>query len=108
MIYEYLTYEVAPERMQDLHGRFRNQTIRIFEKHGFKPIAFFTSEIGGCSDQLTYILCFRNLPHREECWENFKNDPEWQQIKKESEINGPLILRISNKIFRPTDYSPLK
>ncbi len=108
MIFEYRIYEVAPGRMQDLHERFKNHTIKIFEKHGITPVAFFTSEIGGYSDQLTYILSFNNHEHREKCWKNFFADTEWQKVKKDSEAAGPLVLRLKNTIFNPTEYSPIK
>lgn len=108
MIYELLTYDAAPGRLIDLHNRFKNHTLRIFKKHGFNPIAFFTPEIGGFSNQLLYILAFDNLEKRKQCWENFKADPEWQKIKEQSEMNVPLIIRTHNIILQPTDYSPLK
>jgi hypothetical protein len=35
-------------------------------------------------------------------------DPEWQAVRKDSELNGPLVERFVNKIFRPTAFSPLQ
>ena len=108
MIYELLTYDSAPGRMQDLHNRFKNYTVKIFNKHGFKPIGFFTSEIGGFSNQLIYVLAFESLAHREKCWECFRSDTEWLKIKEKSESEGSLIIRTHNIILNPTDYSLLK
>jgi hypothetical protein len=47
MIYEYTVYEAAPGRMADLHTRFRDHTIRLFERHGMKVVGSFAHEIGG-------------------------------------------------------------
>lgn len=107
MIYEYRVYDVAPGRMEDLHNRFRNYTLELYAKHGIKVIAFFTSVIGESSDRLTYILAFDNLDHREKAWASFFADPDWQRVYRESNANGQLVLRFKNRIFKPTDYSPL-
>ena len=36
MIYETRIYETHPGKLPDLNARFRNHTIKIFEKHGIK------------------------------------------------------------------------
>ena len=36
------------------------------------------------------------------------SDPEWQAVRKQSEMNGPLVERVVNKIWRPTSFSPLQ
>ena len=97
MIYEYRIYRVSTGRMQDLHARFRDHTLRIFERHGMKTVAFSTSEIGEYSDHLMYILAFDNLEHRERAWAAFLADPEWQRVKQESEVNGPLVVLLKNR-----------
>jgi hypothetical protein len=107
MIYELRVYDVAPGRMGDLHKRFREHTLGLFKRHDITPVGFFTSEIGGATDQLTYILSFKDLGHRESAWEAFQRDPEWQSVKAASEEPGPLVMRIRNSILAPTDYSAL-
>lgn len=108
MIYEYRIYEAAPGRMNDLHARFRNHTLRIFQRHGIKQVGFFTPEIGGYTDQLIYILEFESMEHLEKAWKNFRNDPEWQSVKRETESAGPLVSRLISQILVPTDYSSLR
>lgn len=108
MIYEYRVYEVMPGRMQDLHTRFRDHTLAIFERYGMKTIAFFTPEIGASTDKLVYILGFDSLEHREKAWTAFHADAEWQQARAQSEVNGPLVAKVTNTLFKTTDYSPLR
>ncbi len=93
--------------MPDLHDRFRNHTLRLFERHGITPVAFFTAEIGGANDQLTYLLSFDSYLQREKAWEAFLSDPEWQEVKAASEQTRPLVVRIENRLLKPTGYSPL-
>lgn len=107
MIYEYRIYEAMPGRLPDLQARFRDHTLRIFKKNGLKTIGFFTSDIGGYSNQLIYILEFESLAHLERAWDKFRNDPEWKNVKKDSELNGPIVLKLTSQILVPTDYSPL-
>lgn len=106
MIYEYRVYEAVAGRLPDLHRRFEDHTLRLFERHGFRVVGLFTWELGEPSDQLVYILAFDDLAHRERSWAAFSADPEWQAAKTNSELNGPLVARIRSSILKPTAYSP--
>lgn len=108
MIYEYRVYDAAPGKLQALHTRFRDHTMGIFKRHGMSVVGFFTAAIGGRSDQLTYILAFDNMDHLERAWDAFRSDPEWAKVKAESERDGPIVLRLTSTILKPTDYSPLR
>ena len=108
MIYEYRVYEAMPGKLPDLQARFRNHTLKIFERHGMKNIGYWTSDVGDYSDRLIYILAFEDAGQRERAWEGFRNDSEWQKVRAESEANGPLVKRVSNSLLSPTDYSPLQ
>jgi hypothetical protein len=108
MIYEYRVYEAAPGKLPELHARFRDHTVRLFELHGMKNIGYWTANVGDYSDRLIYIVAFEGAEQREQAWEAFRNDPEWQRVKDESEAEGPLAVRIFNTLLTPTDYSPLQ
>ena len=107
MIYEYRAYYVVPGRMGDLQKRFANATMSLFKKHGITVVGFWETVIGE-SNELVYICAFEDLGHREKAWQSFGADPEWQEARKASEVNGPLVERIVNKIWRPTRFSPLQ
>jgi len=108
MIYEYRCYTVFPGKMGDLLSRFRDHTMRLFEKHGIKPVGFFTPVISDNSNQLIWLVEFRDLAHRESAWKAFGSDPEWQKALEESHKNGIIVENVENKILAPTDFSPLK
>lgn len=108
MIYEYRVYEAAPGKLPELHARFRNHTLGIFERHGIKNIGYWTSDAGDYSDRLIYIVAFEDGAHRERAWDAFRNDPEWQKVRADSEVDGPLTARVFNTLLSPTDYSPLR
>ena len=108
MIYEYRAYTVVPGRMGDLLNRFRDHTLSLFEKHGIKPVGFFTPVIADKNNQLIWLVEFKDLAHREAAWAAFGADPEWQKALEESHRDGQIVVTIENKILAPTDFSPLK
>lgn len=105
MIYEWRTYEVVPGRMPALHRRFREITLNFFRKHGIDVVAFFEDDIG-TNNQLHYLVRYPSLAERERRWTAFQQDPEWIAARAETEKDGPIVARITNRIIRPTDYSP--
>ena len=38
----------------------------------------------------------------------FRADPEWQKVQKESEANGKLVTKVDSVFAQATDYSPMK
>lgn len=107
MIYEWRVYDTLPGQIPRLHKRFAEHTIRLFEKHGIKSIGYWEEEIGQ-NNRLVYLLAFEDLADRERKWRAFQNDPEWIQVRTETEKDGPINALVSNRILRPTPYSPLK
>ena len=108
MIYEYPVYEAMPGKLPELHARFRDHTLKIFEKHGIKNTGYWTADVGDYTDRLIYIVAFEDAGQRERAWASFRQDPEWEKVRAESEVNGPLTARVTNTLLTPTDYSPLQ
>jgi hypothetical protein len=107
VIYELRSYETVPGKLPILNDRFANVTLKLFEKHGMKVVGFWTEDVG-TSGVLVYMLGFEDMAHREKAWAAFRADPIRQKAFAESEREGPLVARITNKILRPTVYSPMK
>ncbi len=107
MLYELRVYDITPLKMKDINDRFSNHTTRIWKRLGIRPIAFWENIIGP-SNILTYILAWESLAEREKKWGVFQNDPEWLKISAETSKNGPIVLRATNTIMRPTSYSPMQ
>ena len=107
MIYELRVYETAPGRMPALHSRFADHSISLFKKHGFGVVGFWTEE-GGAGDKLYYILSFKDVADREKKWKVFRDDPEWQRAKADSEKDGTIVAHGASTILAPTPYSPMK
>lgn len=108
MIYELRIYTAHPGKMGALLSRFRDHTCTLFEKHGIKNVGYWLNTVGGRSDELWYMLAYEDHGQREKAWAAFAADPEWQEARRKSEENGPLVHHIENRIMNPLDFSPLK
>ena len=105
MLYELRIYDAVAGRLPDISGRFANHTCALFRKHGVKYLGFWTDEIGR-SNRLTYINVFDSMADRESRWAKFGTDPDWLEVRKQTEANGPLVDAVTNRFLRLTPYSP--
>lgn len=108
MIYELRIYNAIPGKLPEVVARFRDHTNRLFAKHGFKPVGYWTNLIGPSNQQLIYLLEWRDMAHLEQAWAAFKADPEWLAVRAETEKNGPIVENVASSVLQPTDYSPMK
>lgn len=108
-IFELRTYVANPGRLADLHQRFREHTLGLFERHGMDVIGFFTPTEGENADRtLIYVLGFENRAAADQAWKDFRSDPDWITAKADSEADGVLTERVESVFLDPTDYSPLR
>ncbi len=108
--FEIRTYYAAPGKLEDLHARFRNHTIKLFKKHGMEIVGFWgpTDKEKGSENTLVYVLAFPSREARDKSFREFGADPEWQKARTESEKNGKLTEKIDSVFLMATDYSPIK
>jgi len=107
LVYELRVYHAAPGKLADLMARFREHTIKIFDRHGMKSVAYWTPlDDPEKSNTLIYIL---QHPSRETAaanWKSFQDDPEWKTVKEKSEANGKLVEKVDSTYLALTDFSP--
>jgi hypothetical protein len=96
--------------MQELHGRFREHTCRLFRKHGITVVGFWTPlEADAAEARLVYLLVYASKEAADGSWNALRDDPEWKAVRAETERNGNLLARPPESQFlKPTDYSPLQ
>jgi hypothetical protein len=106
-IYELRVYHAAPGKLGDLHARFREHTIKLFDSHGMKSVAYWTPlDEPEKSNTLIYIL---QHPSREAAaanWKSFQDDPEWKSVRDKSEANGKLVEKVDSTFMALADFSP--
>ena len=105
MIHELRVYHCASGRLPALLNRFETITLALWDKHGIRQAGFWTVEIGESNQDLYYLLEWDSLAEREEKWNAFQSDPEWQAKRAETEKDGPIVASLGNTILRPTAFS---
>ncbi len=109
MVYELRSYYANPGKAEDMHTRFREHTMALFEKHGMKNIGYWVpAEAKDGQADLVYIVAHASREQAAANWKAFSADPEWQAVYKASHVNGPLVNKVESVFLSPTDYSPLK
>lgn len=108
MLYELRIYDCAPGRLPALLNRFENTTLKIWERMGIKQAGFWTTVIGESNQQLIYLLQWESLAEREQKWNAFQADPEWQEKRAASEKDAPIVANVSSQIVTPTAFSSVQ
>ena len=106
--FEMRTYYAAPGKLDDLLVRFRDHTVKLFEKHGITNIGYWVP-VENKDNKLVYVIAFPNREAREGAggsWKAFAKDPEWQSAQKASEANGKLVAKVESVFLSATDFSP--
>lgn len=108
-VFEMRTYTTHEGKLDDLNRRFRDHTMRLFEKHGMTNVGYWVpqdSARGG--NTLVYVLAYPSREAATRSWEAFRADPEWQTARAASEAEGPVVERVESVFMDPTDYSPMR
>jgi hypothetical protein len=89
--------------IDDLHQRFREEEVALFEKHGAEIIGVWQDLEK--PNTLVWMLAYRDLAHRAQVWEGFGADPAWEalRLKYNVPLQRPQVFMMS-----ATDYSNLK
>ncbi|MEX1011590.1 MAG: NIPSNAP family protein [Balneolaceae bacterium] len=107
-VYQMRIYTAHEGKFEDLKTRFRDHTIRIFEKHGIESIGYWIPQPpAGDGNTLICIVSYENQAATETSWEAFVNDPEWQQVYEESNADGPIVRQAETFYMNSADFSPL-
>jgi hypothetical protein len=105
-VYELRIYHVVPGKLDALLARFRDHTVKLFERHGMKNVAYWTPvDEPQKGNTLIYILQHPNRAAAGANWKSFQDDPEWQKVKAKSEENGKLVEKIDSTFMSLTDFS---
>ena len=104
-VFEMRTYYAAPGKLDDLHTRFREHTVKLFEKHGITSIGYWVP-IDNADNKLIYVLAYPSRDARETSWKEFQADEDWKKAREQSEANGKLVTKVEQLFLSATDFSP--
>ena len=108
-VFELRTYTAPEGKLPNLNARFRDHTMRIFERHGMKNVGYWVPQDAPAKDNtLIYIISHESREAAKKSWAAFGADPEWQKVAKESQMDGKIVAGITSVYMDATDYSPIK
>jgi len=108
-VFELRTYTSPEGKLNDLLARFRNDTLRVFEKHGMDNVGYWVpTDSPASANTLIYILAHDSRDAATKSWAAFREDPEWLAVRDRSQVNGPLTTNVQSVFLESTDFSPMK
>jgi hypothetical protein len=106
-VYELRIYHAYEGKLDDLLTRFRDHTMRIFERHGMTNVAYWTpTDDPSKGKTLIYVIAHAGRQAADTNWQAFRDDPEWKDVQAKSEANGKLVEKIDSTFLMLTDFSP--
>ena len=105
--FEIRMYTAEPEKdgvggIDNLHRRFREGEVELFEKHGAKFIAAWQSLEN--PNTLIWMLAYRDRAHRDQVFSDFLADPDWKELL----AKYPVPISIEEYMMSASDYSNTK
>ena len=108
-VFEIRTYTAPEGKLEELHARFRNHTLRIFKKHGMESVVYFRPQDAPLKDNtLIYVISHASREAAKKNWADFQADPEWIKVAADSQVNGRIVSKVDSVFADTTDYSPMK
>jgi len=105
-LFEMRVYFAAEGKLDALNARFRDHTIKLFEKHGMTNLGYFVPT-KNTDNKLVYFLAYADRAARDASWKAFGSDPAWKAAQKASELSGKLITKVEAAFLTATDYAVL-
>jgi hypothetical protein len=106
-VFELRTYVANEGKFETLLTRFRDNTIRIFARHGMESIGYWIPQ--DQKNTLIYIIAHTSREQATKNWVAFRTDPEWQKVAAESEKNGKILQSSPTFVFMDSaDFSKIK
>ncbi len=108
-VYELRTYTTLDGRLPALETRFREHTMKIFEKHNMKNVGYWIpQDEPRHSNTLIYIISHASREAAKANWAAFVADPEWKTVAKNSEADGKIVAKVESVFMDSATYSPIQ
>ena len=102
-VFELRTYTTADGKLPNLNARFRDHTMRIFDRHNMENIGYWVPQ--DTPNTLVYIIAHDSREAAQENWGGFREDAEWPGVAQASGVGR---VQVESVFMEATDYSPLR
>ena len=114
-MFELRIYTATKGNLPGLNARFRDHTLKLFEKYGMTNLPYFNVAKGekGDDTMLYYFLAHKSREAAKASFDKFRLDADWLAARKASEEKGGGSLTeakggVVSIFLKATDYSPTK
>lgn len=105
-VFEMRTYYTLEGKLPNLLARFRDHTIKLFEKHGMTNVGYWVPK--DKPNTLIYVLAHKSQEAAKASWDGFRKDPDWIKARDASEASGKIVEKVESVFMDPTDFSKIK
>ena len=102
-VFELRTYTTADGKLPNLNARFRDHTMRIFDRHNMDNIGYWVPQ--DTPNTLVYIIAHDSRETAQENWGGFREDAEWPGVAQASGVGR---VQVESVFMEATDYSPMQ
>ena len=111
-VFELRTYTAPEGKLEELHARFRDHTMRIFKNHNMTNVAYFRPQDSPLKENtLIYVISHASREAAKENWAAFGMIPSGRRLPTSRRRTAQIQDRSprSSRLFLDaTDYSPMK
>ena len=109
-VFELRTYTAPDGKLGELHARFRNHTLRIFEKHGMTNVIYLSPMDAPAADnQLVYLLSHKSREAAKASWDGVQQRSRVEEGGVGIAGQRPASsAKVESVFLTATDYSPMK
>ena len=109
-LYEIRTYESnSPITLARKIRMFDEGEHALFAKVGMTNVFFGQTIAGPNMPNLTYMVGYDDMAHREKVWTAFVGHPEWKKMLAQPGVSdAEIVSNISNSFVRPLNWSAIR
>jgi hypothetical protein len=108
-VFELRTYTAPEGQLPNLLARFRDDTLRIFEKHGMHNVGYWVPQDAPAAENtLIYVISHASRQAAENSWAAFREDPEWARVAEASQVDGRIVSNVESVFMQATEFSPMQ
>lgn len=104
MLVEARIYAIPPGRMGDITDRMLERVPPLFLRHDITAVAHWYALAGPLLPAFIYLIAWRDARHREDGWARFYDDPEWWEIRSQTNAGSELVDSYALWLATPTGH----
>ena len=80
-----------------------------FDNHGMHNVGYWVPQDSPAAENtLIYIISHDSREAAAESWAAFREDPQWQRVSEESQVDGRIVSSVESVFMEATTFSPMK